>query len=199
MKINYLNHSQCLLSPCIAPAGWLPLNSETLTPGSGPLHLLFPLPRTLFPLSLFTHFLLVPTHMSTCQRCLPFLISIAHSHIYLCHFIFLPIIQHSSLIMCFKIFIGIQLIYNIVLVSGVQQSDSDIYISPYIHFFSHVGHYRVLIDFPVLYSRSRRSNYVFLWWLHWNVRSVRTGTWFCSWMHYPGQRLAHSWYSVICC
>ena len=31
----------------------------------------------------------------------------------------------------FKIFIGVELIYNLVLVLGIQQSESDIYIYPF--------------------------------------------------------------------
>ena len=44
----------------------------------------------------------------------------------------------------------------IVLVAGVQQSDSVIHIHIFILFqiFSHIGYYRLLIEFPVLYSRS---------------------------------------------
>ena len=44
----------------------------------------------------------------------------------------------------------------IVLVAGVQQSDSVINIHIFIlfQFFSHIGYYRLLIEFPVLYSRS---------------------------------------------
>ena len=43
------------------------------------------------------------------------------------------------------IFIGVQLIYNVVLVSGVQQSESVvIYMYPlFFRFFSHIGHYGV--------------------------------------------------------
>ena len=45
-----------------------------------------------------------------------------------------------------------------MLLYGVQQSKSVINIYPSIHpfsfrYFSHIGHYRVLVEFPVLYSR----------------------------------------------
>ena len=48
------------------------------------------------------------------------------------------------------IFIGVQLIYNVVLVSAVQQSESaKLYIYPrFFRFFSHIGHYRVLSRVP---------------------------------------------------
>ena len=51
-------------------------------------------------------------------------------------------------------FIGLQLIYNVVLVSGIQQSDSVIHIHIVILYqilFSYRYH---RIEFPVLYSRS---------------------------------------------
>ena len=48
-----------------------------------------------------------------------------------------------------KIFIGAQLSYNVVLVLGVQQSESVIHISTlFFRFFSHIDHYRVLSRVP---------------------------------------------------
>ena len=51
----------------------------------------------------------------------------------------------------FKIFIGIYMIYNVVLVLGVQQSESVIHMhissSLFFRFFSHIGHYRVFFFF----------------------------------------------------
>ena len=44
----------------------------------------------------------------------------------------------------FLCYIGVQLIYNVVLVSGVQQSDSVIYIYEIFRFFFHIGYYRLL-------------------------------------------------------
>ena len=51
----------------------------------------------------------------------------------------------------FKFYIGLQLIYKVVLASGIPQSDSLIHI--YIHlfffkFFSYLGYYRILIRIP---------------------------------------------------
>ena len=58
----------------------------------------------------------------------------------------------------FFIFIGVELIYNIVLVAAVQTSESVIHthISTLFRCFSHIGHYRVLSRVPcaMLYSRS---------------------------------------------
>ena len=53
-------------------------------------------------------------------------------------------------LLLFLIFVGVQLIYNIVLVSGVQQSDSviHVHISIFVRFFSHVGYYRILSKVP---------------------------------------------------
>ena len=50
---------------------------------------------------------------------------------------------------CFN-FIGLQLIYNVVLASGVQQCDSVIHIHIFIlfRFFSHVGYHRTLSRVP---------------------------------------------------
>ena len=47
-------------------------------------------------------------------------------------------------------FIGVELIYNVVLVSGVQQSDSIIHIHIFILFrlFSHIGYHRILSRVP---------------------------------------------------
>ena len=54
---------------------------------------------------------------------------------------------------CFKFnFTGIQLSYNVVLVSGTQQSESDIHINISI-LFSKLGYYKLLSIFSVLYSR----------------------------------------------
>ena len=52
------------------------------------------------------------------------------------------------------IFVGVEWIYNVVLVSGVQPNESVTctHISILFTFFSHLDHYRVLL-FPVLYSR----------------------------------------------
>ena len=52
-----------------------------------------------------------------------------------------------------KIFIDVQLIYNIVLVSGVQQSDSVTHTYTFI-LFQTLFQYRLLGDIPVLYSSS---------------------------------------------
>ena len=48
------------------------------------------------------------------------------------------------------IFIGVQLLYNVVLVSAVQQSESAICIhtSPFFRSPSHVGHHRALSRVP---------------------------------------------------
>ena len=47
------------------------------------------------------------------------------------------------------IFIGVELISSVVLVSGVQQSESVIHThTSTLRFFSHVGHYRVLHRVP---------------------------------------------------
>ena len=50
----------------------------------------------------------------------------------------------------FKYFIGVSLIFNVVLVSAVQQSESvlHIHISLFLRFFTHLGHYRVLSRVP---------------------------------------------------
>ena len=47
--------------------------------------------------------------------------------------VFLELVLFSYLFL--KISIGIQLLYNVVLVSGVQQSEPVIYIHTYIHSF----------------------------------------------------------------
>ena len=57
----------------------------------------------------------------------------------------------NSGFLCLKIFFGIWLIYNVVLVTGVQKSESVIYIYIYplfFRFFSYTGHYRVLSRVP---------------------------------------------------
>ena len=50
----------------------------------------------------------------------------------------------------FKIFIGVELLYNVVLVSTLQQSESaiHIHISPFFVFPSHLGHHRSLSTVP---------------------------------------------------
>ena len=54
-----------------------------------------------------------------------------------------------SLCVCFKlIFTGVQLIYNVVLVSGIQQSEPVIHISTFLIFFFHRDHYKVLTSIP---------------------------------------------------
>ena len=54
-----------------------------------------------------------------------------------------------------KMFIGVELIYNVVLVSAVQQSEPVIHthISLSFRFFSHIGHYKVLSRVPCVMSR----------------------------------------------
>ena len=54
------------------------------------------------------------------------------------------------LLLSFWKFVGIWLIYNVVLVLGIQQSDSVIYwhISIFFRFFSHIGYYRILSWVP---------------------------------------------------
>ena len=54
------------------------------------------------------------------------------------------------LLFFFLIFIRVELIYNVVLVSAVQQSESVIHItiSTLFRFFPHIGHYRVLSRVP---------------------------------------------------
>ena len=51
--------------------------------------------------------------------------------------------------------IGVQLIYNVVFVSGVQQSESliSVHIHFFFRFFSCIGHYRGLRRVPCLYNR----------------------------------------------
>ena len=51
------------------------------------------------------------------------------------------------------------MIYNVVLVSGVQQSDSVIHIAIIFQILFHTGYIRILIEFPVLYSRSLLITY----------------------------------------
>ena len=48
------------------------------------------------------------------------------------------------------IFIGVQLIYNVELVSAIQQSESFIHtdVSTIFRFYSHIGHYRILSRVP---------------------------------------------------
>ena len=47
-----------------------------------------------------------------------------------------------------------ELIYNVVLASGVQQSESviHIHISTFLRFFSHISHYRILSSFSLCYT-----------------------------------------------
>ena len=55
----------------------------------------------------------------------------------------------SFSVVSFFLLIGIWLIYNIVLVSGVQQRrDSVIHVSHLFWFLSHVGYYRILSRVP---------------------------------------------------
>ena len=51
--------------------------------------------------------------------------------------------------MFFFLIIGVWLIYNAVLVSGVQQSESvmHMHIAILFRFFSHIGYYRILSSF----------------------------------------------------
>ena len=72
----------------------------------------------------------------------------------------------SGLVFIFLIVIEISLIYNAVLLSGVQQSKSVlyththththtyIYIHSFLRFLSHIGHYRMLSSVPHTISRS---------------------------------------------
>ena len=64
--------------------------------------------------------------------------------------IFLEICINTFTLLFGKIFHAVQLIYNDVRVSGVQQNESviHIHISIFKRFFSHVGHYRVLSRVP---------------------------------------------------
>ena len=56
--------------------------------------------------------------------------------------------EGKGAVFCLFVFIFMDLIYNIVLVSGIQQRDSDIYIYIYIYifffFFQIIFHYRLL-------------------------------------------------------
>lgn len=56
----------------------------------------------------------------------------------------------------FFIFIGVELIYNIVLVAAAQPSESIIHNALFFRCFSHIDHYRVLSSVPcaILYSTS---------------------------------------------
>ena len=57
--------------------------------------------------------------------------------------------MERSLVVVVVVFIGVELLYNVVLVSGVQQSDSVIYI--YIFFFRFffiTGYYKILNIVP---------------------------------------------------
>ena len=74
-----------------------------------------------------------------------------HSFAYGC-----PVFQHCLLkrlfflhFMFFFLIIGVWLIYNAVLVSGVQQSESvmHMHIAILFRFFSHIGYYRILSSF----------------------------------------------------
>ena len=60
------------------------------------------------------------------------------------------------------IFIGVQLIHNVVLVSGVPQNKSVIYIHVYsFRFFSLIGHYRVLNRVPCSMQQQVFISYLF--------------------------------------
>ena len=59
------------------------------------------------------------------------------------------------------IFVGVELIYNVVFISGVQQSESvtQIHISTCFRFFSHIGHYTVFsLEFPVAQCKESICN-----------------------------------------
>ena len=65
----------------------------------------------------------------------------------------MPSYNHSAYItfhLFFYIFIGVELIYNALLVSAVQQIESVIHIriSTPFRFFSHIGHYSILSRVP---------------------------------------------------
>ena len=66
--------------------------------------------------------------------------------------------KHIFILLFFIIlfFIDIQLVYNVVLVTGVQQeqSDSVTQISIFLRFFTLIGYCEILSYFPVAYSRS---------------------------------------------
>ena len=51
-------------------------------------------------------------------------------------------------------YIGAYLVNNVVLVSGVQQSDSVIHVSILFQILSNLGYHRILSSVPVLYRRS---------------------------------------------
>ena len=79
---------------------------------------------------------------------------------------FPPIFQQMAIIAIWtfllfwilKYYWSIQLIYNVVLVSGVQQNESIIHkCTLFLIYFSHIGFYRVWVEFPVLYSMSFSS------------------------------------------
>ena len=66
------------------------------------------------------------------------------------HEVYLPQSLQESIFLK-KFFIGLQLIYNVVLLSAVQQSESVIHThisGLFLDFFSHIGHYRVLSRVP---------------------------------------------------
>ena len=72
-----------------------------------------------------------------------------------------------------KIFIGV-LIYSIVLVSTVQQSDSVIHVhipTLFYIFFSHIDHDRVLSRYPCFIQQVLVS-YLFLYILVWSIATV---------------------------
>ena len=54
--------------------------------------------------------------------------------------------ERSGLTFIFLIFFGVQLLYNVVLISAVQQSESviRIHVSTVFRVFAYIGHYRIL-------------------------------------------------------
>ena len=71
------------------------------------------------------------------------------------------------------IFIEVELIYNVVLVSGVQQTDSVIhpYISIFFKFFSLIGYYKILGIIPTIFQLNDFST---LQWCKSDMHSVET-------------------------
>ena len=67
----------------------------------------------------------------------------------------------SLVILFFINFIGVEVTYNVVFVSGVQQSKSAIWIRIYpffFRFFPHIGYHSVLNRFPQAIGRSLLPN-----------------------------------------
>ena len=86
------------------------------------------------------------TFISLLKRCL--IICFLYKLIYF--LIFLEIWINTFALLFKKNFSAVLLIYNVVLISGVQHSESvtHIHISIFEEFFSHVGHSRVLSRVP---------------------------------------------------